>query len=164
MPRRRLDDDASIAEHIAIIALQNDSLAVPKSGIARRLGKGGWPLREHGVALDLTNEPGGAGELVRVSGVIPMVVRQGQVGDVGRRITYFSQLNLQWSHHGQVTRLQVREHNMLQYRSASRFPGSVRDGSGVPNHRSLRMRDEKARHGHAVRRNLFLLKLEPRRI
>ena len=43
---------------------------------------------------------------------------------------------------------------------ASRLPGRVRDGTGVPDQRSLWMRDQKARHGEIACDDLFLLELE----
>src|SRR5437899_1337916 len=120
MPKCRLDDDGPIAEHIMLIALENESLAVPERCIARRLSYAGRPRGEHRVALVLPHEPGGGCEFVRVSGVIVMVVRKGEVGYVGRRIAQLSQLNLQRFDHRHVTFLRVREHNMLHYGSASR--------------------------------------------
>src|SRR2546428_12274947 len=53
---------------------------------------------------------------------------------------------------------------MLSHRNARGRPGIVRDGAGIPDQRSLRMRDEKARHGHLCRGEFFLLESVARRI
>src|SRR5216684_2241036 len=92
MPRRELDDHGSIAEYVVILALEQNSLAMLQRAKKHRVGGArsffralGF-RREHGVALDLLDDPGGAGKRVGVRNVIAVVVRQGEIGDVRGRV------------------------------------------------------------------------------
>src|SRR4029077_1561808 len=93
-----------------------------------------------------------------------MIVRKHEVGDVGRRITQLSQLSLQGLDHSHVALLQVWEDYMLCRGIACGYPGTVGDYTGVPDQRSFRVRDQKARHRHVRRCGNFLFESEAFRV
>ena len=68
---------------VVILARENLSLAILECGESGLRHDASGLIREHGVTLRLLHDPGSGSEIVRVRGVIRMVMRHRQVGDVG---------------------------------------------------------------------------------
>src|SRR5690349_6687868 len=89
MTRRGFDDHAAIAKDIMILAVENDCFAVGETYEKFRIRYAAWIGRtrsEDRVTVTLLHDPSATCEQARIGDVIGVVVRERQIGDVGRRV------------------------------------------------------------------------------
>src|SRR5215468_8516295 len=98
MSRSEFDHYGAVAEHIVILTLQQDRLAL------RKLREEGWigdrpqsltvvlARSENRIAVTLLHDPGRARKCVGVGNVIAMIVREGQIRNVRRCVAERRQL------------------------------------------------------------------------
>src|SRR5436190_13115011 len=97
VPRRELDYDGSIAEHVSIFAVEEHRLAFFELAIKCRIRRS-WTCRvrialcEHRFAFDLLYDPRRTSERIGISHVVAMIVRQRKVRDISRRVSDFRKL------------------------------------------------------------------------
>src|SRR6266704_6340592 len=101
VPGSGLDDHRAVSKHIVIVASKDHRLAILQGieilGIeaAAKANR----LRKHGVARLLSHEPGSAGEIVGIRGVVEMTVGERQVSYVSRRVAALGELSFQRLRH-----------------------------------------------------------------
>lgn len=91
--RRRNERDGCVAEYV-IVAVDDDRLTILQLDELVRTDRrrSGNPITEHEVALGLLNDPGRAGIIVPVPGMVSMRMGHGQVGNVGGTVSDRRQL------------------------------------------------------------------------
>ena len=83
-----LDDHRAVAEHIIILAIQDFGFAVLQRNVLGALRNRRTLFRKHRVALRLLDQPGGSGKIIGIGGVIGMIMRQAEPGNILRRVAY----------------------------------------------------------------------------
>src|SRR6266436_6688234 len=145
MSRRGLDDHGASAEHIMILAVQQNRFAIGEALEKFRVRHGaccrwyGRPRGEDRVAVALLHDPGGTGEQAGVGDVIAVVVGKRHVSDVGRGVTDRGELREQ--------RAIDREGTQLLRRDAV-LEGAVGNFAGIPDQGSARVNDQEAGRDH----------------
>src|SRR5579863_2462976 len=141
---RKLDHHGAIAEHVMILAFEEQRFSPGQLGEVSRGADGshffiGVAGSEDGIAVALLHNPRRPGEQIRIGHVIAVIMRKREICNIRRRIADGGQLREQRTIHNESAS-RLRRNTVLER--------VVRNLAGVPHHRAARMHDEEARCDH----------------
>ena len=140
-PVRLANDDRAVAEHVVLGRRDQGRAAVLERGVRLGPRAAGRIGREHLVVLELRHEPLRAGEQVRVGRVIPVIVRQREMRDVGGFVAGRRELRRQRRRKLHEPLLIVAPHQALLVAEPAAAL-MIGDGAGIPHQHAARMNDE----------------------
>ena len=99
--RRELDHNRAVSEHVVVFVMHDNRLGILEFAVVGWLRLPRSRLGKHGIAFGFLHDPRRGRELIGICRMVGMIVRHGEVGNVGRFVAYSRQLRQQFPGRGE---------------------------------------------------------------